>query len=152
MDNLFVYTPVRNKKTFITVVAIFALSLIVVIALSILLEWKWFDGAFTIVLLLNSLNLIFPIYQLLDKYTIDENEMTLTLKNLKKVLDIRQISSIEVYKTKRGKIKRILIRVPPVSFFQIVPYNKGEFIQHLKQLNANIEVVDKKSCRCPLLE
>ena len=144
MDNLFVYTPVRNKKTFLTVVAIFALSLIVVIAMSIWLEWEWLDGALAIVLLFNLLNFIFPIYRLLDKYTIDENEMTLTLKNLKKVLDIRQISSIEVYKTKRGKIKRLLIRVPPVSFFQIVPYNKGEFIQHLKKLNENIEVVDKK--------
>ena len=144
MDNLFVYTPVRDRKTFIRIIAIILILLAVVIGLSIWLDWKWIDSAFSIVLLLNLLNLYLPIYRLLDKYIIDENEMTLTLKNLKRVLDIKQISSIEVYKTKKGKIKRLLIRVPPVSFFQIVPYNKYEFIQHLKKLNANIEVVDKK--------
>ena len=144
MDNLYVYTPVKNKKAFVTIVSLIISSLAIVVALSIWFKETWLDGTWTIVLLLYSLNLIFPIYQLLDKYIIDENEKTLTLKNFKKVLDIRQISSIEVYKTKKGKIKRLLIRVPPVSFFQVVPYNKGEFIQHLKKLNENIEVVDKK--------
>jgi len=144
MDSIFVYTPVRNKKAFVTIVSIIISSLAIVVALTIWLEGKWLDGTLYIVLLMNSLNLIFPIYRLLDKYTIDETEMTLTIKSIKKVLDIRQISSIEVYKTKKGKIKRLLIRVSPVSFFQIVPYNKGEFIQHLKKLNENIEVIDKK--------
>lgn len=144
MGNLYVYTPVRNKKVFVTIIAITISSLAIVVALTIWLEEKWLDGTLYIVLLLNSLNLIFPIYRLLDKYTIDETEMTLTIKSIKKVLDIRQISSIEVYKTTRGKIKRLLIRVSPVFFFQIVPYNKGELIQHLKKLNENIEVIDKK--------
>ena len=144
MDNLYVYTPVRDRKTFIRIITLIVTLLVVVVALSIWLNWKWIDSTFSIVLLLNSLNLIFPIYRFLDKYTIDENEMTLTIKSIKKVLDIRQISSIEVYKTKKGKIKRLLIRVPPVSFFQVDPYNKGEFIQHLKKLNADIAIVDKK--------
>lgn len=145
MDNIYVYTPVRDRKTFIRILTLFLIFLVVVLALSFVFDWKWYGSAMYIVLGLNSLNVIFLVYRnILDKYSIDENKMTLTIKSMKKVLDIRQISSIERYKTKKGKVKRLLIRVPPTSFFPVAPYNKEEFILHLKKLNSDIQVADKK--------
>lgn len=58
-------------------------------------------------------------------------------------ISIGDITTIEVIKNRKNKIKRLLIRCGPVKFHRIEPARAQECLAHLLKLNPNIDVLEK---------
>ncbi|MFA7116899.1 MAG: hypothetical protein WC140_06715 [Bacteroidales bacterium] len=84
------------------------------------------------------------IYNLRGKIVVNEEKGTLKITNHRKILDIQQISQIETRIDNKGRVKKILVRVPPNSFFAVDPYDQKGFLNYMKKINPRIEFIEKE--------
>ncbi len=91
--------------------------------------------------------LIYPFVWILPRlkkdYAINDIEKTIKIPTIKNPIEIELITKIDVLRNKRGKIKRLIIRIPPYRYLAVEPAQKIEFINHLCSINQNIELVEK---------
>ncbi len=83
------------------------------------------------------------LFKLQQKYTVDEEEQTVKLPAVKTPVDIQSIKQIVISKSKKGRIKKMTLRVPPYRYYVVEPANKEAFISHLSKMNSNIEIFVK---------
>ena len=149
MENITIYRTVKNPKTAVIIMYSTFIIIISMVILSILGIVDFFSFGFRLFfwysLLLALINFFYPLYAHNIKYVIDETNNTLCIKGgwaSRKTIQINQIYQIDIYRSKKGRIKYFLLRTPPSAFISVIPYLKEPFLSHLKKLNPQIVVKD----------
>jgi len=145
MEQITVYRAVKNPK-----MATIIWWSVVVVAIAFYLLGVLFDikSRFTIFLgtymIMIILNFWYPIFAANVKYIINESNHTFYAKGTgsKSVIEIGKISQLDIYLTKKGKIRYFLVRTPPFAYVSVNPYYKQEFLCHLLRLNPQIVLVE----------
>ena len=150
MDNITVYRIVKNPKiaaAIYVVVASAILSLLVCNLLGIC-KIAYLSERFLIpFIVVVCLNTVYPFFQFYVKYIVNETDLTFRAKGTgsKRIIPIHDIYKIEIYRTKKGKIKYFLLRTPPFAYMNVNPWDKQPFLDHLLRLNPKIEIDEKSA-------
>ena len=144
MDKITEYRSVKNPKIAATICWGTVVIVLILFVFGIKFGLKPLNGIpLFIPLIINIINIFYPIFYFQIKYIINETDLTFRIKGdltIKRVIPIGDVYKIDVYQNKKGKIRYFLLRTPPSAYVRVSPYYKHQFLSHILSLNPEIEV------------